>query len=66
MKELKLIFGVLLIIAGVSSIIMAFAMASHGVTKAGGQSMGEKLFFGIGFLGLGVFLLRKKKPQNQQ
>lgn len=64
MKELKLIFGVLLIIAGISSIIMALGMASHGVSKSGGQSTGEKLFFGIGFLGLGIFLLRRKKPEN--
>jgi len=66
MKGVKIVFGVLLILAGLSNEIVALSMFSNGVSKRGGLTAGEKLFLGIGFLGLGVYLLPSSKPKDNK
>ncbi len=61
---MKKFFGWLFILAGVGNIIMVFAMAASGATQAGSQNIGGKLFFGIGFLGLGIWMISSSKPDN--
>jgi len=61
---MKKFFGWLFIISGVGNIIQVLAMAASGVTQSGGQNLGGKLFFGIGFLGLGIWMANSSRSEK--
>ncbi|MBC7749551.1 MAG: hypothetical protein H7Z76_13425 [Methylotenera sp.] len=61
---MKKFFGWLFIIAGAGNFLRVFSMASDGVSHSGGQNIGGILFFAIGFIGLGVWMINSSKKTD--
>ena len=55
---MKKIFGWIFIVAGASNFLRVFAMASDGVSHSGGQNIG------IGFIGLGIWMISSSKKTD--
>jgi len=66
---MKKFFGWFFIVIGALNIVVSFIMIANGVTGSGSQNVGGKLFYGIGFIGLGVWMLNsasKKIKEDEQ
>jgi hypothetical protein len=61
---MKKIFGWIFIVAGASNFLRVFAMASDGVSHSGGQNIGSIVFVGIGFIGLGIWMISSSKKTD--
>lgn len=52
-------FGWFFVILGALNVFRGFAMISQNVVNGGGI-----LFFGIGFIGLGIWMINSSKPKD--
>lgn len=65
---MKKFFGWFFTIIGTLNIITSFIMMAHGVSGSGSQNPGGKLIFGMGFIGLGIWMIKsatKKKVTEE-
>lgn len=61
---MKKFFGWTFTIAGIGNIIRGIGIASEGIIKSAGQSGGTILFYGIGFIGLGIWMISSGKKEK--
>lgn len=63
---MKKFFGWFFILAGVGNLIGTFAIIADGAIESSGRNIGEMFMFGVGFLGLGIYLLNSSKKKDEQ
>jgi len=61
---MKKFFGWSFILAGTGNFLTVFAMALYGASQSGGRNIVEILFFAIGFIGLGIWMIKPSKKTN--